>query len=70
MDKYEVITFWNEEDQAFVAEATELPGCIAHGDKHGTALDTLRDAMELWIRTAREVNRPVPKLKGERLIFA
>ena len=38
MDKYEIIIFWSEEDHAFVAEAPELPGCMAHGDTHESAL--------------------------------
>ena len=28
---YEVIIYWSEEDQAFVAEVPELPGCLADG---------------------------------------
>ena len=32
MHKYEVIIYWSNEDEAFVAEVPELPGCAAHGD--------------------------------------
>ncbi|MDD9822053.1 MAG: type II toxin-antitoxin system HicB family antitoxin, partial [Gammaproteobacteria bacterium] len=31
MHKYETIIYWSDEDQAFLAEVPELPGCIAHG---------------------------------------
>jgi len=31
MIKYEVIIYWSDEDEAFVAEVPELPGCTAHG---------------------------------------
>jgi len=31
MPKYEVIIYWSEEDQAFIAEVPELPGCAADG---------------------------------------
>ena len=51
MDKYEVIIYWSKEDNAFIAEAPELPGCIAHGDTHSKALTNLKSAMKLWIKT-------------------
>jgi len=70
MGKYEIIIYWSEEDQAFVAEAPELPGCMAHGDSHDAALANIKEAMELWIKTAREFNDPIPKPKGRRLVFA
>lgn len=70
MDKYEIIIFWSEEDGIFVAEAPELPGCMAHGDSHESALSNIRSAMKLWIETAKEFNDPIPKPKGHRLVFA
>lgn len=70
MDKYEVIIYWSEPDSAYIAEAPELRGCMAHGDSHEAALGNLRDAMSLWIETARQHGDEVPKPKGGRLIFA
>ena len=70
MDKYEIIIFWSEEDQLFIAEVPELPGCMAHGDSHNAALINIEDAIEFWIATAKEFNDPVPKPKGRRLLFA
>ena len=70
MDKYEIIIYWSEEDQAFIAEAPELPGCMAHGDTHDVALVNIKEAMELWIKTAMEFKDPIPKPKGRRLVFA
>ena len=70
MDKYEIIIYWSEEDQAFIAEAPELPGCMAHGDTHDVALANIKEAMKLWIKTAKEFNDPIPKPKGHRLVFA
>lgn len=70
MDKYEIIIYWSEDDQAFIAEAPELPGCMAHGDSHEAALANISTAMELWIETAKEFNDPVPAPKGRRLAFA
>jgi len=70
MDKYEIIIFWSEEDRAFVAEAPELPGCMAHGDTHESALANASVAIALWIKTAQEFKDPIPQPKGHRLAFA
>ena len=70
MDKYEIIIYWSEDDSIYVAEAPELPGCMAHGNTHEEALRAVRTAIELWIDTAREFGDPVPKPKGRRLLFA
>lgn len=69
-DKYEIIIFWSAEDDVFVAEVPELPGCMAHGDTQETALANAKDAASLWIDTAREFGDAVPAPKGRRLVFA
>lgn len=68
--KYEIIIFWSEEDQVFIAEVPELSGCIAHGDTHESALLQAQDALQLWIETAIEFGDPVPEPKGRRLMLA
>jgi predicted RNase H-like HicB family nuclease len=70
MNKYEVIIYWSEEDQVFVAEVPELPGCAAHGPTQEAALANAQQAIGLWIDTAREFGDPIPAPKGRRLIFA
>lgn len=70
MHKYEIILYWSNEDQVFIAEVPELPGCMAHGDSQETALRSINDAMQFWIDTARELGRPVPEPKGKRLMLA
>ena len=70
MFKYETIIFWSEEDQAYLSEVPELPGCIAHGDSYESALANAKDAIQLWIDTAREFGDPVPEPKGRRLMYA
>ena len=70
MNKYEVIIYWSEEDQAFIAEVPELPGCAAHGATQETALANAQEAIRLWRDTAREYGDPIPEPKGRRLIFA
>ena len=70
MHKYEIILYWSNEDQAFIAEVPELPGCMAHGDDQEDALRNVNDAMQFWIERAQELGRPVPQPKGERLMLA
>ena len=70
MHRYEIILYWSNEDQAFIAEAPELPGCMAHGDDQEEALKNIKEAMQFWIDTAGELGRSVPEPKGERLMFA
>ena len=70
MNKYEVIIYWSDEDEVFVAEVPELPGCAAHGATQQEALASAQAAIDLWIATAKEFGDPVPDPKGRRLILA
>ncbi len=70
MAKYEIIIFWSQADQVFVAEVPELPGCMAHGDTQESALIQAKEAVQLWIDTAREFGDPIPEPKGRRLMYA
>ena len=70
MKKYEIIIFWSNADEAFVAEVPELPGCSAHGSTQEDALQNAKEAIELWLETAREFGDPIPAPKGERLMLA
>ena len=67
--KYEVIIYWSDEDQAFIAEAPELPGCAADGKTYREALANVEVVIQEWIETAKELGRPIPAPKG-RLVFA
>lgn len=68
--RYEVIIHWSEDDQAFLAEVPELPGCAAHGDSQNDALASCQEAVDLWLATAEEFGRPIPVVKGRRLLYA
>jgi len=70
MHKYEIIIYWSNEDQVFVAEVPELPGCLAHGNTQEAALAHAREAIQLWIDTAREFGDSIPEPKGERPMLA
>ena len=70
MHKYEIIIYWSDADDAFVAEVPELPGCAAHGDSPDSALANCQEAVALWLDTARETGRAIPSPKGRRLHLA
>lgn len=67
--KYELIIYWSEEDEAFIAEVPELPGCAADGETYQEALQNLEIIMQEWIETANALGRPIPQPKG-CLMFA
>ena len=67
--KYEIIIYWSEDDQAFIAEVPELPGCAADGKTYREALENVEVVIQEWIETATELGRPIPQPKG-RLVFA
>ena len=69
MTKYEIILYWSEDDQAFIAEVPELAGCAADGSTRHEALANVETVIAEWLETARELGRPVPEPKG-RLLFA
>jgi len=69
MPKYAVIIYWSPEDQAFVAEVPELPGCAADGPNYREALSNVEVVIQEWLETAKELGRPIPIPKG-RLVFA
>ena len=70
MNRYEIIIFWSDEDDAYVADVPELPGCMAHGDTHESALANAKEAIQLWLETAKEFGDPIPAPKGKRLVYA
>ncbi len=69
MSKYEIIIYWSEDDQAFIAQVPELAGCMADGSSYQTALANVEVIIQEWIETAKELGRPIPVPKG-RLLFA
>ncbi|MES2622452.1 MAG: type II toxin-antitoxin system HicB family antitoxin [Bacteroidota bacterium] len=67
--KYEIIIYWSENDNSFIAEVPELPGCMSDGKTYAEALKNAEVVIGEWIETAKSLNRAIPVPKG-RLIFA
>ena len=68
-NRYEITIFWSDDDQCFVAEVPELPGCMADGSTYQEAVTHAERAIQDWIETAQKIGRPIPKPKG-RLRYA
>jgi predicted RNase H-like HicB family nuclease len=69
MSKYELIIYWSKEDEAFVVEVPELPGCMADGTTYAEAVANAQVVIAEWIESARQMGRPIPEPKG-RLVYA
>jgi len=67
--KYEMIIYWSREDEAYIVEVPELPGCMADGRTYQEAVANAEVVIGEWIETARDLGRPVPQPKG-KLMYA
>lgn len=67
---YAVVIYWSAEDEAFIAEVPELPGCMTHGGSYEDALAQAHDAIGSWIDTAQHLGRAVPVPRGRVALAA
>lgn len=67
--KYEMIVYWSQEDQAYVVEVPELPGCMADGPTYQQAVSNAEVIIGEWIETANALGRAVPQPRG-KLMYA
>ena len=63
MSTYEVMIYWSKNDQALIAEVSELPGCAADGATYQEALANVETVIQEWIETAKYFDRPIPEPK-------
>lgn len=69
MHRYEIIIYWSEEDNAYIAEVPELPGCMADGSTYEDAMENIKVIIDDWIETVKNMGREIPVPKG-RLAYA
>jgi predicted RNase H-like HicB family nuclease len=62
--RYELIIYWSKEDDSFVVELPELPGCMADGKTYAEAVKNAEEIIDEWIETARKLGRPIPEPRG------
>lgn len=65
--KYEIILYWSQQDEAFIAKVPELSGCAADGESYQEAVAHVEVVIREWIETAQELGRPIPVPRGRFL---
>lgn len=60
-DRYPAQVFWSEEDQGYIAIATDLPGCSAYGVSREEAINELLGAIDAWAQAAEAAGNPIPQ---------
>ncbi|MDO9131050.1 MAG: type II toxin-antitoxin system HicB family antitoxin [Anaerolineales bacterium] len=68
--KYQMLITWSDEDQAYLVEVPELPGCMADGKTRQEALANAETIVQEWIKTARDLGRAVPAPQGRLLTIS
>jgi len=63
--RYELIIYWSKDDNTFVVEVPELPGCMADGQTYAEAVKNAEEIINEWIETARKLGRPIPEPRGK-----
>ena len=72
-ENYEVKIRWSAEDDTYIAEVPDLPGCMVDGKTPLEVLKAAHKAIKLWLDTAKKEGRLAPTpprlvidtLKGE-----
>jgi predicted RNase H-like HicB family nuclease len=67
--RYELIIYWSKEDDSFIVEVPELPGCMADGQTYAEAVANAEVVIDEWIETARKLGRPIPEPR-DKLAYA
>lgn len=65
MYKYNIVIYWSNEDESFIAEVPELAGCMADGSTYEEAIKNIEIIIGEWIETAKAIGREIPEPKGK-----
>ncbi len=63
--RYKLIIYWRKDDESFVVEVPELPGCMADGQTYAHAVANTEVVIDEWIKNARKLGRPIPEPRGK-----
>lgn len=64
---FQMILNWSEEDQAYLVEVPELPGCMADGATRQEAIANAEIVIREWIETAQSLGRFIPEPQSSLL---
>lgn len=65
MYNYEIILYWSDIDNCFIAEVPELAGCMADGKTRSEAIKNVEVIIQEWIDIALEDGEEIPIPKGK-----
>jgi antitoxin HicB len=57
---YLIEVFWSEEDEAYIANVPDLPGCSAAGATEVEVIAQAHVAIDLWIEVSQKAGNPIP----------
>jgi predicted RNase H-like HicB family nuclease len=60
-NRYAIVVFWSEEDDASVADVPDLKSCSAFGASREEAVAEVGIAIEAWLAAARDAGLDIPK---------
>ena len=67
--KYEIVIYWSKEDDCYLAEVPELPGCMADGKTLKEVTENVEKIIREWIECAVIDGETIPEPKG-KLMYA
>lgn len=60
MNKYNMICYYSEDDNCYIAEIPALAGCMADGSTEEDAINNIKTVAGEWLEVNKELGRPVP----------
>lgn len=64
--EYQVNISFDSRDTIYIARAPELENCHSHGATPEEAFRNIKEAIDLWLETARDENIPIPEPLGRK----
>lgn len=69
MSDYHINIFHSDEDEGWIADIPDLPGCSAYGESPEQALHEVLIAKQLWIESAKAEGAEIPLPKFRPVIY-
>lgn len=67
--KYEIVIYWSKEDNCYISEVPELPGCMSDGKTLQDVVANTETIIKEWIECAIADGDEIPQPKG-KLMYA
>lgn len=66
----EYVVVIEPDEDGWTASVPDLPGCFSDGDTFEDAETNIREAIRLWVETARNRGIPIPPPRSQSLKIA